>query len=78
MVLNHKKNIISAFRTALIGITGFIIYEILIELEKIWNYTFPNNEHYHFHKRRILHFLCIFLLDLLLIYIFFYLFNIEV
>jgi len=77
-MLNHRKNFISALRTALITITGFIIYEILIELEKIWNYTFPNNEHYHFHKRRILHFLGIFLIDLFLIYTFFYLFNIEV
>lgn len=77
-MLNHRKNIINAFRTALIALTGFIIYEILIELEKIWNYTMPSNEHYHFHKRRILHFLGIFLIDLFLIYLIFYVFNIQV
>jgi hypothetical protein len=78
MYLNNKKFFLSAFKTALIAVTGFIIYEILLVLEKLWNNISPNNEKYHFHKRKLMHFLGIFLIDLLLIYIIFFVFNIEV
>jgi hypothetical protein len=77
MYLNTKKVLLIAFRTALLAIIGFTIYEMLVELEKIWNIHSPNNHKYHFHKRRILHFLAIFLIDLLLIYMIFFVFNVE-
>ncbi len=78
MNVNHKKNIINALRSALVAIAGFIIYELLLELEKLWNELSPSKYHYHIHKRRFLHFLGIFLIDLCLIYIIFFIFNVEV
>ena len=77
MYLHNKKILLIAFRTALLAIIGFTIYEMLVELEKIWNNRSPNNHKYHFHKRRILHFLAIFFIDLLLLYIIFFVFNVE-
>jgi hypothetical protein len=78
MTINHKKNVINAFRTALVAIAGFIIYELLLEIEKLWNELTPSKYHYNLHKRRLLHFLGIFLIDLILIYTIFYIFNVEV
>jgi hypothetical protein len=73
----HKLFFLRAIKTGLIALTGFIIYEILSELEKIWNMMLPDNEYYHFYKRRFLHFLALFLMDLFLLYIFFFIFDIE-
>lgn len=71
----HKRILLHALRTAIIFITGFFIYEILREIEKIWNSTIPGETIYHFSKRKFYHFLSIFIIDLIILYIFFYLFD---
>ena len=64
-----------SLRTAIILAAGFVIYEILTDLEKKWNKNNPGNDTYYFHKRTILKFMFIFFLDFTLLYIFYWVFN---
>jgi hypothetical protein len=67
---------LSALRTAIIVISGFIAYEILLEMEKAWNILYPHKT-FNFAKRKLLKLFLIFLIDLFLIYSAFLFFNIE-
>jgi hypothetical protein len=71
----HKKDIYTriffeALRTAFIFLSGFIIYEILLETEKKWNEMEPSHRVYHFHKRNSIKFLFIFVIDVTILYLF--------
>lgn len=68
---------LSALRTAIIVVSGFIAYEILLELEKIWNLNYPD-KYYNFAKHKIAKLTLIFLIDLILLYMLFYIFKIEI
>ncbi len=74
---NHVRIFLHAVRTALLIIAGFIVYEILLEMEKTWNNIYPNKT-YNFAKRKSYKFVTIFLIDLLILYMFVYIFNIEI
>lgn len=76
MKVNHLRLFLSALRTAIILVTGFIAYEILKEVEKIWNQIYPNKI-YNFSKRKLYKLFIIFIIDIILLYIFFYVFKIE-
>ncbi len=76
MQINHLRMFLNALRTALIIVSGFLAYDILVELEKIWNKAYPNVYH-NFVKRKLIKLLIIFLLDLILLYFVFYKFKIE-
>ena len=76
MAVNHLRMFLNALRTSLIIVAGFIAYEILIELEKIWNHIYPNKT-YNLAKRKLFKLLIIFLIDLILLYIVFFTFKIE-
>ncbi len=41
----HSHIFLHAFRTAVIFVAGFIIYEVLVELEKEWNKNNLVNAH---------------------------------
>ena len=71
--INHSHIVLNALRTAILFVTGFLAYEILVELEKIWNLKNPNNEMYNFHKRKLYKFFIVFIIDLLLLYFLFFL-----
>ena len=71
--INYSKLILSSFRTAIIFVSSFIVYEILLEFEKMWNKEEPNKKIYNFYKRILYKFLLIFLIDLILIYTLFFL-----
>ena len=58
---------LSALRTAIIVVSGFIAYEILLELQKTWNILYPHNT-FDFKKRKILKLFLIFLIYLFIIY----------
>jgi hypothetical protein len=73
----HYKFFINALRTSLIFIAGFFIYELLKAIEAEWNKTHPNNELTHFAKRKTYHFIAILIIDLLILYSFLWLFDIE-
>jgi hypothetical protein len=66
--LNHSRLFSQAFRTALLFVASFLIYEILIRLEKIWNQANPDNQLYHFYKRKTYKLILIFIIDLLILY----------
>jgi len=67
---NYKRIFLEALRTAVIFVSGFLIYEFLLELEKKWNEMYPNNHMYHFHKRNSIKFIFIFIIDLLILLLF--------
>ena len=74
---NHKIIFFGALRTALIFISGFIIYEILKDLEAEWKKMEPNNHIFHFVKNKSYHFFAMFFIDLIILYLIFYLFNVN-
>ena len=66
--INYSKLFLSSFRTAIIFVSSFIVYEILLEFEKMWNKEEPDKKIYNFHKRILYKFLLILIIDLILIY----------
>jgi hypothetical protein len=76
--INHTRIFFHAIRSAILFIAGFLIYEILVDLEKLWNKANPENTLNHFHKRKSIKFLIILIIDLLILYGLFVLFDIEV
>jgi hypothetical protein len=75
--IRHHEFFLNALRTAIIFIAGFITYELLKELESKWNKTHPNNELTHLARSKGLHFLFIFIIDLLILYAIALLFDIH-
>jgi len=69
----YARIFLEAFRTALIFVSGFLIYELLLEAEKKWNELEPSHKMYHFYKRNSVKFLFIFLIDLTILFVFNYL-----
>ena len=67
--------IFHSLRTSIIFVSGLIIYEILLDLEKVWNRENPGHEIHNFSKRNIIKFISIFLLDFILLYLFYWLFD---
>ena len=59
-----------ALRTAIIFVSGFIVYELLLDAEKLWNKMHPSHKRYHFYKRKSIKFLIIFIIDLVILFIF--------
>jgi hypothetical protein len=74
--INHFRMFLSALRTAIIVVSGFIAYEILVEFQKMMNVIYPNSD-FNFTKRKLLKLFLIFLIDLFLIYSALLFFNIE-
>lgn len=66
--IHHVRLMSHAFRSALLFISGFIIYEILLNLEKLWNKKNPKNKLIHFYKRKTFKFILIFIIDLMILY----------
>ena len=75
--IEHSRLFLHALRTSLIFIAGFLIYELLKEIEGIWNKLYPNNEFNHSLNRKLYHFFIIFLIDLLILYLIAILFGIN-
>jgi len=59
-----------ALRTAIIFVSGFIIYELMLDVEKVWNKFRPSHKKYHFYKKNSIKFILIFLIDLVILFIF--------
>lgn len=76
--LNHSHIFFNALRTAILFVAGFLIYEILVELEKGWNKLQPEHRLYHFHQRKAIKFIAILIIDLMLLYLFALMFDIHV
>jgi uncharacterized membrane protein YidH (DUF202 family) len=76
--INHTRLFLHALRTALLFVAGFFIYEILVALEKIWNENVPENSLQHFHQRKGIKFVIILIIDLIILYGLFVIFDIDV
>jgi len=77
MKFDHPRMFTNALRTALLFVGGFLIYEILVRLEKMWNKANPENQLYHFYQRKSLKLILIFIIDLLILYGIALFFNIH-
>jgi len=66
--INHMRLFSHALRTALLFVGSFLIYDILIRLEKIWNLRNPENQTYHLFQRKFIKLISIFIIDLLILY----------
>jgi hypothetical protein len=75
--IQHHRFFFHALRTSLMFIVGFLSYEILKLLEEEWNNLNKNNEKVHFAKRKMYHFVVIFLADLVILYLIFLLFKVH-
>lgn len=73
----HNRFFLNALRTALIFIAGFLSYELLKMFETEWNKSHPKHHIIHLTKRKIFHFIIIFIIDLFLLYIIALLFDIH-
>lgn len=76
MKVNHLRIFLHALRTAIIIVAGFIAYDVLKELEKIWNIAHPNKQ-YNFSKKQFYKLTIIFTIDLVLLYLFVYILRVE-
>jgi hypothetical protein len=74
----HKHIFLHALRTAALFVAGFIIYEVLFEIEKEWNKKEPSKHLYHFAKRKSIKFVIVLTIDMILLYILFFAFKVEV
>ena len=75
--IQHHRIFFHALRTAIIFIAGFLSYEILKIVEDEWNKSQPNNETVHFAQRKSYHFIAIFLVDLIILYLIALMFGVE-
>jgi hypothetical protein len=76
--INHTRIFFHATRSAILFIAGFLIYEILVNLENLWNKANPENALSHFHTRKGIKFLVILIVDLLILYGLFVLFDVDI
>lgn len=77
MKFDHPRIFTQALRTSLLFVASFVIYEMLVVLEKNWNLENPGNELYHFYKRKTYKLILIFVIDLLILYGIALIFNIH-
>jgi hypothetical protein len=75
--IDHSRFFFHALRAAVMFIAGLLIYEILKALEVEWNKTHPNNETLHFAKRKTYHFITIFIFDLAILYLIFFIAGVH-
>lgn len=66
--INHSRLFSHAFRTSILFVAGFLIYEILVRLEKNLNLANPENQMYHFYQRKLYKLIFIFIIDLVILY----------
>ena len=52
--INHKYIFFHALRSALLFIAVFFIYDILINLEKLWNKENPEKSKYNYYLNKII------------------------
>ena len=73
----HSRIFFQAFRTAIIFVIGFIIYEFIVKYEKKQNKVNPSNSMFNLHKLNYIKFLLIFCIDLCLLYILHLVFRVD-
>jgi hypothetical protein len=77
MKVHHSKIFLSALRSALLILGSFILYDLLKDMVEIWDDIFLHKKEHHIYYRRIYQYLGVFILDLIILYLVFYLFKIQ-
>jgi hypothetical protein len=72
----HHRFFLHGLRTSILFISGLLVYEILKSIENKWNKNHPGNELSNFAKRKSLHFVSVFIIDVLFLYSVAFLLNI--
>lgn len=75
--INHKYIFFHAVRSALLFIAVFLIYDILINLEKLLNKENPENSKYNYYLHKIIKFIIILIIDLFILYFAAIFFNMD-
>ena len=65
MASYHLTILLNAIRTALVLIAGILSYDILKDVEDIWNTTHPHQKNYNLVKSKVLNILIILVMDIL-------------
>jgi hypothetical protein len=71
-----KKIFLDAFRTALLIVLGFVVYDINLRVLKTLEIVYPDLTLYHFTLLKFLKFILIFILDFSILYVYAYWFKI--
>ena len=71
--INHKRIFLLALRTALLFISSFIIYDTFVNLEKYKYFINLKNKLLKLYIKEFIKFVLIFIIDLMILYILFFL-----
>jgi len=74
----HKKILLNGFRTALLIVLGFIVYDINIKILSSIKNIYPELNSYYYLLSKVIKFSLIFILDICILYIYAYWFNIVI
>jgi hypothetical protein len=75
--INHLRLFLNALRTSLLLIASFLSYELLKIIESDWNKMYPSDKFSNLAHRKLYHFIIIFIVDLLILYLIASLFYIN-
>ena len=71
----HHRLMMLAIKNALIVIAAFALYDLIEEFKVLWKHRFPESEDMHAHYGRLLHLFSVFIADLAIGLVMYYLFN---
>ncbi len=77
MKVNHIKIFLSALRSALLILGSFILYDMLKEMTLIWDKLYLHKKEHEINYRKVYQLLGVFFMDLLILYLVYYIFEIE-
>ena len=77
MKINNRKIFALAFRTAIVVVISFIVYEVLINLEKIFNKNKITNTLTIEFIKRFTHFSVDFVSDITILYLLVFIFKVH-
>ena len=66
---------LSALKNALIVVAGFALYELIEEMKVLWKHRFPESAGMHVHYGRLVHLFSVFMADIVIGVMMYYLFN---
>jgi hypothetical protein len=71
----HHRLMLGALKNALIVVAGFALYELIEEMKVLWKHRFPESEYMHVHYGRLVHLFSVFMADIVIGVMMYYLFN---
>jgi hypothetical protein len=71
----HHRLMMIAIKNALIVIAAFVLYEMIEELKLLWKTRFPESADMHVHYGRLMHLFSVFMADLAIGMLMYYMFN---